>query len=450
MEIDTLLNISPIDGRYKNITCDISKYFSEYAYIKYRIIVELEWFKYLLKDEKTINYNGSLEKLNDIVEEFNLDECKRVKKIEKTTNHDVKAIEYYIREKISKTEFNKYSSFVHFACTSEDINNLAYNFMIRDCMSNVIIKCMEELILDVSNKAKQLRDVPMLAHTHGQVATTTTVGKELAVFVYRWNNILNKIKNIKLKGKFSGAVGNYSAHCIAYNIDWIQFTKNFVESLGFEYNPLVTQIESHDIICELFSYIKLFNNITLDFNLDMWMYISMNYFKQKTIKTETGSSVMPHKVNPINHENSMGNIHMANAIVDNFTNNLQVSRMQRDLSDSSNLRNIGVMLSHSLISMKQTIIAFSKMEVNIFVLNKDIENNPEVLAEAIQTVLRKNVFNDAYEKLKEFTRGKIITLDEIKEFILNLDINIEDKNILLNLSPKDYTGLSSKLVDYMF
>lgn len=450
MEIETLLNISPIDGRYKNITCDISNYFSEYAYIKYRVIVEIEWFKYLLKEEKIINYNGTLDNLNKIVEKFTVDECKRVKEIEKITNHDVKAIEYYIREKVSKTEFNKYISFVHFACTSEDINNLAYNLMIKDCINNIIVKSMEELILNVSNKARELREVPMLAHTHGQPATTTTVGKELAVFVYRWNCILNKIKNIKLKGKFSGAVGNYSAHCIAYDIDWIEFTKNFVETLGFEYNPLVTQIESHDTICELFSYIKLFNNITLDFNLDMWMYISMNYFNQKTVKTEIGSSVMPHKVNPINHENSMANIHMANTIVDNFTNNLQISRMQRDLSDSSNLRNIGVMFSHTLISIKQTIVAFSKMEVNTEILNRDINDNPEVLAEAIQTVLRKNGFTDAYEKLKELTRGKRVILEEIREFILSLKISKEDKNRLLKLDPKEYIGLSSKLIDYMF
>ena len=450
MEIETLLNISPIDGRYKNITCDISNYFSEYAYIKYRVIVEIEWFKYLLKEEKIINYNGTLDNLNKIVEKFTVDECKRVKEIEKITNHDVKAIEYYIREKVSKTEFNKYISFVHFACTSEDINNLAYNLMIKDCINNIIVKSMEELILNVSNKARELREIPMLAHTHGQPATTTTVGKELAVFVYRWNCILNKIKNIKLKGKFSGAVGNYSAHCIAYDIDWIEFTKNFVETLGFEYNPLVTQIESHDTICELFSYIKLFNNITLDFNLDMWMYISMNYFNQKTVKTETGSSVMPHKVNPINHENSMANIHMANTIVDNFTNNLQISRMQRDLSDSSNLRNIGVMFSHTLISIKQTIVAFSKMEINTEILNRDINDNPEVLAEAIQTVLRKNGFTDAYEKLKELTRGKRVTLEEIREFILSLKISKEDKNRLLKLDPKEYIGLSSKLIDYMF
>ena len=450
MEIETLLNISPIDGRYKNITCDISNYFSEYAYIKYRVIVEIEWFKYLLKEEKIINYNGTLDNLNKIVEKFTVDECKRVKEIEKITNHDVKAIEYYIREKVSKTEFNKYISFVHFACTSEDINNLAYNLMIKDCINNIIVKSMEELILNVSNKARELREIPMLAHTHGQPATTTTVGKELAVFVYRWNCILNKIKNIKLKGKFSGAVGNYSAHCIAYDIDWIEFSKNFVEILGFEYNPLVTQIESHDTICELFSYIKLFNNITLDFNLDMWMYISMNYFNQKTVKTETGSSVMPHKVNPINHENSMANIHMANTIVDNFTNNLQISRMQRDLSDSSNLRNIGVMFSHTLISIKQTIVAFSKMEINTEILNRDINDNPEVLAEAIQTVLRKNGFTDAYEKLKELTRGKRVTLEEIREFILSLKISKEDKNRLLKLDPKEYIGLSSKLIDYMF
>lgn len=449
MENNILINISPIDGRYRNITDKISEYFSEYAYIKHRIIVEIEWLKYILKTRDITKYSGDFEVLEKIISSFNLEECKRVKEIEKVTNHDVKAIEYYIREKLEGTDLKIYTHFVHFACTSEDINNLAYNLMINGCMKNVIIPSIEELINNIKESANRLKSVAMLSHTHGQPATPTTVGKELAVYVYRWQYIIEKIKMIKLKGKFNGAVGNLSAHCVAYDIDWINYIRKFVESLNMEYNPLVTQIESHDVICELFNYIKLFNNITLDFNSDMWMYISKGYFKQKTISTETGSSVMPHKVNPINHENSMANIHMSNSIIDNFTNNLQISRMQRDLSDSSNLRNIGVMFGHFLISLRQTIIAFSKMEVNQDILNKELDKNPEVLAEVIQTILRKNGYNNAYELLKEFTRGKDISNESLKEFISSLDVNVEDKNKLLELTPQKYIGVSADLVDFI-
>ena len=253
--------------------------------------------------------------------------------------------------------------------------------------------------------------------------------------------------DIKLKSKFNGATGNFAAHSVCIDIDWIEFAKEFVESFGLEFNPLVTQIESHDTICEVMSYIKLFNNITMDFNQDMWTYISMKYFKQKTVATETGSSVMPHKVNPINHENSMANIRMANSIIDNFTNNLQVSRMQRDLSDSSNLRNLGVVLAHTVISITQTIKGL--MEPNEDVLKQDLDNNPEVLAEAIQTMLRKNGYNNAYEMLKELTRGKEVTLDTMREFVTSLDIPNTDKDKLLKLTPINYVGLSSKLVEYI-
>ena len=449
MELNTLLSISPIDGRYRNITDEISQYFSEYAYIKYRVIVEIEWLKYILASKEIGKYNGSFKELDKIEEAFDINECERVKEIEKVTNHDVKAIEYYIREKMEEAEIGHYTYLVHFACTSEDINNLAYNMMISNCINKVIIPKIEELISNITQKAEELKSVSMLSHTHGQAATPTTIGKELAVFAYRWNYILEKIKNIKLKGKFNGAVGTLSAHVVAYDIDWINFIKNFVNKLNMEYNPLVTQIESHDTICELFNYIKLFNNITLDFNSDMWVYISMGYFKQKKVSTETGSSVMPHKVNPINHENSMANIHMSNCIIDNFTNYLQVSRMQRDLSDSSNLRNIGVMFGHFLVSIVQTITAFSKMEVNNEVIENDLNNNPEVLAEAIQTVLRKNGYNNAYELLKELTRGKNVTLGEIRAFIKDIGISQKDKERLLQLTPSNYIGVSEELIKYI-
>ena len=449
MEINTLMSISPIDGRYRKATEKLSEYFSEYAYIKYRIIVEIKWLEKILNNKEIVDFKGKLNVLENIISNFNLKECEKVKEFEATTNHDVKAIEYYIREKIKGTEVEPYAHFVHFACTSEDINNIAQSLMLKDALKNILLPQMDEIVTSVETKANKLNKLPLLAHTHGQPATPTTVGKELAVFAYRWNYIKNKIMNIKLKGKFNGATGNFAAHVVAYDIDWINFAKEFVESFNLEYNPLVTQIESHDTICEVMSYIKLFNNVTMDFNQDMWTYISMKYFKQKAIATETGSSVMPHKVNPINHENSMANIRIANSIIDNFTNNLQVSRMQRDLSDSSNLRNLGVVLAHTIISITQTIKGFAKMEPNEDVLKEDLDNNPEVLAEAIQTVLRKNKYNNAYEMLKDLTRGKNVTIESMREFVEELKINEEDKKKLLKLTPQNYTGLSSKLVAYI-
>ena len=449
MEINTLMSISPIDGRYRKATEKLSEYFSEYAYIKYRIIVEIKWLEKILNNKEIVDFKGKLNVLENIITNFNIKECEKVKEFEATTNHDVKAIEYYIREKIKGTEVEPYAHFVHFACTSEDINNIAQSLMLKDALKNILLPQMDEIVTSVETKANKLNKLPLLAHTHGQPATPTTVGKELAVFAYRWNYIKNKIMNIKLKGKFNGATGNFAAHVVAYDIDWINFAKEFVESFNLEYNPLVTQIESHDTICEVMSYIKLFNNVTMDFNQDMWTYISRKYFKQKAIATETGSSVMPHKVNPINHENSMANIRIANSIIDNFTNNLQVSRMQRDLSDSSNLRNLGVVLAHTIISITQTIKGFAKMEPNEDVLKEDLDNNPEVLAEAIQTVLRKNKYNNAYEMLKDLTRGKNVTIESMREFVEELKINEEDKKKLLKLTPQNYTGLSSKLVDYI-
>lgn len=443
--MNTLLAISPIDGRYREITEEISKYFSEYAFIKYRVIVEIDWLKYflknILKEEDVFST-----KLEEIVEKFDIKEAERVKEIEKITNHDVKAIEYYVREKLEQVGLEKFSSYVHFACTSEDINNIAYGKMISDFLNDILFKNIEELILEVKNKSKELSNTPMASHTHGQIATTTTVGKELAVFVYRWEEIFEFIKNIKLKGKFSGAVGNFNAHIVAFpEIDWIKHAKKFVEEEKLEFNPLTTQIESHDIISMLFGYVKIFNNITMDFNSDMWLYISNNYFNQKIIKTEIGSSVMPHKVNPINYENSMANIRIANSLFDSLSNNLQVSRMQRDLSDSSMLRNIGVAFSHTIISINQTLKGFSKVEVNEKFLNEELENHPEVIAEAIQTILRKNKYENGYELLKEFSRGKKHTLQEYRKFIESLQIEEKDKDILLKLTPQNYIGLAEKL-----
>lgn len=448
--MEELLCISPIDGRYHNTTEKLNEYFSEYALIKYRVVVEIKW---LLKLNEVISINFSLAQinaLNSIIANFNICEAKKVKEIEATTKHDVKAVEYYLRDKFDSLGLSDFKNYIHFGCTSEDINNLAYGLMIKNSLYNVFIPSAEDLINTVANKAKEYRNIPMLAHTHGQPATPTTVGKELAVFVYRWQSILKLLKTINLRGKFSGAVGNFNAHIVAFpNLDWIKIGKEFVESLGLEFNPLTTQIESHDIICVIFNYIKSFNNITMDFNSDMWIYISYNYFNQSVVKTEVGSSVMPHKVNPINHENSMANIRIANSIFTALCENLPVSRMQRDLSDSSALRNIGVGFAHSLISITQSIIGFNKLTPNEKVLSESLNSNVAVVSEAIQTVLRKNGYTNAYELLKELTRGREITLQDIQSFIRGLDIPNEDKENLLNLTPSNYLGLADKLVDFI-
>lgn len=448
--MDELLCISPIDGRYHNSTKELNEYFSEYALIKYRVLVEVKW---LLKLDKIININFSkkeIDSLNSIINNFNIEDARKVKEIEGTIKHDVKAVEYFLRDKFDELELSSFENYIHFGCTSEDINNLAYGLMLKHGLYDSFIPNAEALVNVVAEKAKEYKAIPMLAHTHGQPATPTTVGKELAVFVYRWKSILDLLKTIKLRGKFSGAVGNFNAHIVAFpNLDWITISKDFVEDLELEFNPLTTQIESHDIICVIFNYIKSFNNITMDFNSDMWIYISNNYFKQLAVKEEVGSSVMPHKVNPINHENSMANIRIANAIFTALAENLPVSRMQRDLSDSSALRNIGVGFAHSLVSIKQSIIGFKKLSPNEDVLTRALESNASVISEAIQTVLRKNGVVDAYEKLKELTRGKEITLEAIDEFVKTLDLPEEDKAELLNLKPSNYLGLASKLVDFI-
>lgn len=448
--MEELLCISPIDGRYHNTTEKLNEYFSEYALIKYRVVIEIKW---LLKLNEVISINFSLAQinaLNSIIANFNICEAKKVKEIEAITKHDVKAVEYYLRDKFDSLGLSDFKNYIHFGCTSEDINNLAYGLMIKNSLYNVFIPSAEDLINTVANKAKKYRNLPMLAHTHGQPATPTTVGKELAVFVYRWQSILKLLKTINLRGKFSGAVGNFNAHVVAFpNLDWIKIGKEFVESLGLEFNPLTTQIESHDIICVIFNYIKSFNNITMDFNSDMWIYISYNYFNQSVVKAEVGSSVMPHKVNPINHENSMANIRIANSIFTALCENLPISRMQRDLSDSSALRNIGVGFAHSLVSINQSIIGFNKLTPNEKTLSENLNSNVAVISEAIQTVLRKNGYTNAYELLKELTRGREITLQDIQSFMRGLDIPNEDKENLLNLTPSNYLGLADNLVDFI-
>lgn len=445
---EELLSISTIDGRYKKATEEVRQYFSEYNLIKNRVIVEIEWLKKLFSiEELGLNITEEELKIIDkIAKDFDINGAKRVKEIEQITKHDVKAVEYYIDEKLEENNLQKFKHLVHFACTSDDINNIAYGIMEKELVQNVYIPNVSKLIELLKEKAKKYANVAMLSHTHGQNATPTTVGKEFAIAVFRMEKILDRIKNESLTGKFNGTVGNFNAHIISNpNIDWLKVAKEFVESFGLEYNMYTTQIESHDRIVLVFSEIKLLNNIILDFDNDMWMYISRNYFKQENVAGEVGSSVMPHKINPINFENSMANLKMSNGIIDVFFNNLQISRMQRDLSDSSLQRNIGIVFAYSLIAIKQTIIGINKVTVNEEKLREELNNTPEVLAEAVQTILRKNGFENAYEVLKGLTRGKHITLKEIREFVSNLDISKTDKETLLNLTPESYTGLAETL-----
>ena len=447
--METLLNISPIDGRYCEKTKELANYFSEYALIKYRTIIEIKWLLFLINKEiidEKINKKEEQEILN-IINNFSINDAKLVKEIENTTKHDVKAIEYFLQERFKKLKLQRLIPFIHITLTSEDINNTSYNLMIKDSLK-IYINNLDNLTNKLNELSNKYKSTPMLSHTHGQNATPTTVGKEIKVFEYRIKSIVNLISNLQLRSKFSGTVGNYNCHIIAFpNIDWIKETSEFINNLNLTYNPLTTQIESHDILCVLLSYIKIINNIIKDLNSDMWLYISRNYFKEIKKDCEVGSSVMPHKVNPINHENSMANIEISNGLIDALVNNLSISRMQRDLSDSSKLRNLGVIFSHSLVSIKETIIGLNKLEVNTNILDTELNNHYEVLAEAIQTVLRKNKVENAYEILKQLSRGKELTKKEIHDYIKELPIPKKDKDTLLKLTPNNYVGLSETIVN---
>ena len=447
--MDSLLCISPIDGRYREKTKEINNYFSEFALIKYRVIVEIKWLIFL-SNEKIINHKlkkKDIDNLNNIITTFSIEEAEKVKEHEKITNHDVKAVEYYLQDKLKELELEKFIPYIHFTLTSEDINNTSYNLMIKDCLDNIYYKNINNLIDLLDNLSVKYKSIGMLSHTHGQAATPTTVGKEFKIFSYRIKSILTQLESIKLRSKFSGAVGNYNTHIVTIpDVDWIDVTRRFVNSLDLDYNPLTTQIESHDFVCLLLSEIKIINNIIKDLNSDLWLYISRGYFIETMKSGEVGSSVMPHKVNPINQENSMANIEISNSIIDALVNNLSVSRMQRDLSDSSKMRNLGVIFSHTIISITETIKGLNKINVNEKLLSEELENHYEVLSEAIQTVLRNNGYVDAYERLKKLSRGKVITKDDIRKFINDLDINPDDKKRLMNLTPSTYLGLAEEIV----
>ncbi|GAB5493324.1 MAG: adenylosuccinate lyase [Phototrophicaceae bacterium] len=446
--------ISPIDGRYHSKTLSLSDYFSEYALMKYRVTVEIAWLKHLSQVEDIPEVRALTESesdfLQDIVSNFDDAEAEKIKATERKTNHDVKAVEYYVKDCLADTSLADLSEFVHFACTSEDINNLSHAMMLRDGLMDVWLQEANDLVGTVADKAELLRDVAILAHTHGQPASPTTMGKELAVYVYRWQRQLTQLENQQYLGKFSGAVGAFNAHLSAYpDADWLDISRTFVENFGLTFNPLTTQIESHDYLAETFHILNRFNAILLDFCRDMWTYISMGYFKQRTVAGEIGSSTMPHKVNPIDFENAEANVGLSNSILSHLADKLMVSRLQRDLSDSSALRNLGVGIAHSHIALQSALRGVNKVDINETVITDDLNHAWEVLAEPIQTVLRKVSYPNPYEKLKELTRGVAITQAELQAFVDTLPISEEDKARLRELSPASYTGMASDLVDFI-
>ncbi|BGI50972.1 MAG: adenylosuccinate lyase [Arsenophonus endosymbiont of Ceratovacuna japonica] len=453
MELSSLTAISPIDGRYSDKISLLRPIFSEFGLMKYRIQVEICWLQKLsdFNDIKEIPTFSIIAKnyLNKIIDNFNEKDAIHIKKIEQIINHDVKAIEYFLKEKMSTMfELEKISEFIHFACTSEDINNLSHALMLKTARDQIILPQWKKIINKLKAMARLYRALPLLSRTHGQPATPTTFGKEFANVAYRMTRQYYQLKKIEILGKINGAVGNYNAHLSAYpDINWHKFSEEFVISLGISWNPFTTQIESHDYIAELFHCIVRFNTILIDFNRDIWGYISLNYFNQKIVDNEIGSSTMPHKVNPINFENSEGNLGLSNTLLNYMANKLPISRWQRDLTDSTVLRNLGVSIGHSLIAYKSTLIGLSKIEINKQNLQTELNAHWIVLAEAIQTVMRRYGIKESYEKLKILTRGKHTTSNDIKIFINNLDLPLSEKKRLNSMTPSNYIGYSINLVD---
>ncbi len=450
----SIKSLTPLDGRYEAITKPLGDFFSEWALMKYRTHVEIEWLITMAMDpsfpEVRTFTAEEIQFLRNIVINFDEKVAGQIKDIEKTTNHDVKAVEYFLRNTLGATTLSDVLEFIHFSCTSEDINNLSYALMLKHGVAKVWLPAAEKLVSEVASKGESLKAVPMLAHTHGQSASPTTMGKELAVFVYRWNRQLKQIKALEYLGKFNGAVGNFNAHQIAYpEVNWEKVAKTFVEGLGLTYNPLTTQIESHDYVAECFHAINRFNNIVLDFDRDMWLYISLGYFKQKTVSGEVGSSTMPHKVNPIDFENSEANLGLSNALLDHLANKLPISRLQRDLSDSSAQRNIGSAIAYSHLALVYASKGFGKTSINNQALESHLNGAWEVLSEAVQTVMRKHGHANSYDKLKEITRGKAIDEAGTKAFIESVELPAGDKARLLALSPEKYIGLAVDLLKHI-
>ena len=451
MEFTSLTAISPVDGRYASKTKDLRPIFSEYGLIRHRVLVEVRWLQHLSQEAGVPEVPAFSEHanklLNDIVDKFAEEDAQRIKNIERTTNHDVKAVEYYLKEKIAgNAELEAINEFVHFACTSEDINNLSHALMLQEARKQILLPNMDELIDVLTRMAHDYAAIPMLSHTHGQPASPSTVGKELANVVYRLKRQRAQFIAVEIFGKMNGAVGNYNAHVSAYpELDWPAIAEAFINSLGIQLNPYTIQIEPHDYIAEYFDVIARFNNILLDLDRDIWTYISFGFFKQKTIKGEVGSSTMPHKVNPIDFENSEGNLGIANAILQHLASKLTISRMQRDLTDSTVLRNLGVGVAHSIIAYQSTLKGLSKLEINNARLASLLDANWEVLAEPIQTVMRRYGVENPYEKLKDLTRGQKIDKQTLIDFVNKLDIPAEGKTQLLALAPDNYIGIAEKL-----
>jgi len=447
MQLSSLTAVSPVDGRYAGKTSALRPIFSEFGLIRCRVQVEVRWLQRLAAHSgvpEVAPFSDEANALLDqLAENFQLEHAERVKEFERTTNHDVKAVEYLLKEQAKQLpELAKVNEFIHFACTSEDINNLSHALMLREGRDDVLLPLMRQLAEAIRALAVQFADIPMLSRTHGQPASPTTLGKELANVVYRLERQIAQVASVPLLGKINGAVGNYNAHLSAYpDIDWEANAREFIESdLGLAWNPYTTQIEPHDYIAELFDAVARFNTILIDFDRDIWGYISLGYFKQKTVAGEIGSSTMPHKVNPIDFENSEGNLGIANAILQHLASKLPISRWQRDLTDSTVLRNLGVGFAHSVIAYEASLKGIGKLELNAARIAEDLDNCWEVLAEPIQTVMRRYTIENPYEKLKELTRGKGISPEALQTFIASLDMPEAAKEELRALTPASYIG----------
>jgi adenylosuccinate lyase len=452
VDLVTLTALSPLDGRYARKAEPLRPFLSEFALIRYRVLIEVRWLQHLA-DEPSIDEPGTLESpvkdvLNQIVDEFSLDDAKQVKALEAETNHDVKAVEYFLRNKLDgvSSRSSKLVAFLHFASTSEDINNLAYALMLRDSRQRVLLPLMKTLTAELRNQAHRFADVPMLARTHGQAATPTTLGKELANFVARLQRQTDLFSRVAIYGKFNGAVGNFNAHLVAYpHAEWPEIGARFVRSLGLEEARYTTQIEPHDWIAEYCQALSRFNTVAIDLCRDLWGYISLGYFRSRPVAGEVGSSTMPHKVNPIEFENAEGNFGLGNELLGFLAGKLPISRWQRDLTDSTVLRNVAVALGHTLVALESCQRGLAKLDADTDRIAADLADRWEVLAEAVQTVMRRHGLADAYERLKALTRGRTIDREALREFIAGLEIPAAERERLLALTPSAYTGLAARL-----
>jgi adenylosuccinate lyase len=452
MMMNPLTALSPLDGRYNEKLSELRPFFSEYGLMRYRLLVEIRWLEQLAQTTAAVEVpplsDSAKQLLQQLVSNFSEADAERIKAIESQTNHDVKALEYFIKERVADhAELAKVSEFIHFACTSEDINNLAYGLMLKDARDQVVLPYMTRLIKELRALAQQYAEQPMLSRTHGQTASPTTVGKEFANVVARLQQQYQQLAEVKLLGKFNGAVGNFNAHAIAYpEVDWLAVSQQFVEGLGLQWNAWTTQIEPHDYLATCFHALIRFNTIVLDFDRDIWGYISQGYFKQKLKAGEVGSSTMPHKVNPIDFENSEGNLGLANALLEHLAHKLPISRWQRDLTDSTVLRNMGVAVGYAVLAYQATLKGLTKLEINPTRLEQDLNDNWEVLAEAVQTVMRRYGIEQPYEKLKALTRGQAISAATLASFIDGLDLPAAAKARLKELTPRTYVGKAEELV----